>query len=201
MVKKKIKMNRVTLLLTLSDVFTWGAFVVISALSGIYLADKIGADTIQIVGLGTAIYFVTRGIFQIPIGNLTDKLNKDRDEILILTLGVVLMGFPYILYPLITQSWQYLVLQFVFGLGVSMNVVNWRKLFALNIREGMEGKEYAMYDFILSVSTAVISVIVGVVANIGDKYFDMVMVVSGIVIMLASVWVLLIKRVSNRKSS
>jgi MFS family permease len=197
---QKVKMNRVTLLLTLSDVFTWGAFVVISALSGIYLADKIGANTIQVVGLGTAIYFVTRGIFQIPIGNLTDKLDKDRDEILILTLGVILMGFPYILYPFITQAWQYLVLQFVFGLGVSMNVVNWRKLFALNIREGMEGKEYAIYDFILSVATAVISVIIGVVANINDKYFDIVMIGSGVTIMLASIWVLLIKKVSNRKS-
>ena len=197
---RKFKMSRVTLLLTLSDVFTWGAFVVISALSGIYLSDKIGADTIQFVGIGTAIYFITRGIFQIPIGNLTDKLDNDNDEILMLAIGVILMGFPYLLYPLITKPWHYFVLQFVFGLGVSMNVVNWRKLFALNIREGMEGKEYATYDFILSIATGIISVIVGVIANISDAYFDIVMVASGITIMLASVWVILIKKVPNRKS-
>ena len=196
----KTKMNKVTLLLTLSDVFTWGAFVVISSLSGIYLSDKLGADTVQFVGIGTAIYFLTRGIFQIPIGNLTDRLKKDNDEILILTIGIILMGFPYMLYPLITQAWQYFVLQFVFGFGVSLNIVNWRKLFALNIREGMEGKEYAMYDFILSVATAVISVILGVVANISDIYFDIVMIASGVTIMLASIWVLSIKKVSNRKS-
>jgi len=193
-------MNKVVMLLTLSDVFTWGAFVVISALSGIYLSDKLGSNTVQFVGIGTAIYFIARGIFQIPIGNLTDKLKKDHDEILILAIGVILMGFPYLLYPLITQAWQYFALQFVFGFGVSLNVVNWRKLFALNIREGMEGKEYAMYDCILSVSTAVISVILGIVANINDKYFDMVMISSGITIMLASVWVLLIKKISNRQS-
>ena len=197
---RKFKMSRVTQLLTLSDVFTWGAFVVISALSGIYLSDKIGADTIQFVGIGTAIYFVTRGIFQIPIGNLTDKLDNDNDEILMLAIGVILMGFPYLLYPLITKPWHYFVLQFVFGLGVSMNVVNWRKLFALNIREGMEGKEYATYDFILSVSTAVISLILGIVANISDAYFDIVMIASGATIMLASIWILSIKKVSNRKS-
>ena len=196
----KIKMNKVTLLLTLSDVCTWGAFVVISSLSGIYLSDKLGVNTVQFVGIGTAIYFFTRGIFQIPIGNLTDKIKKDNDEILMLTIGVILMGFPYMLYPLITQPWHYFVLQFIFGFGVSLNVVNWRKLFALNIREGMEGKEYATYDFILSVSTAVISLILGIVANISDAYFDIVMIASGATIMLASIWILSIKKVSNRKS-
>ena len=196
----KIKMNKVTLLLTLSDVFTWGAFVVISSLSGIYLSDKLGVNTVQFVGIGTAIYFFTRGIFQIPIGNLTDKIKKDNDEILMLTIGVILMGFPYMLYPLITQPWHYFLLQFIFGFGVSLNVVNWRKLFALNIREGMEGKEYATYDFILSVSTAVISLILGIVANISDAYFDIVMIASGATIMLASIWILSIKKVSNRKS-
>jgi MFS family permease len=174
--------------------------VVISALSGIYLADKLGRNTVEFVGIGTGIYFITRGIFQIPVGIVTDKLQRDKDEINLLAIGSLLAGVPYLFYPIVTQPWHYFFLQFIFGLGISLNVVNWRKLFALNIREGMEGKEYALYDAVLSTSTAVISVIFGVIANIGDKYFDIVMTVAGISMMLASVWILLIARVKNRKS-
>jgi MFS family permease len=200
MKKTLVKINKVILLLTLSDIFTWGSFVVISALSGIYLADKLGRNTVEFVGIGTGIYFITRGIFQIPVGIVTDKLQRDKDEINLLAIGSLLAGVPYLFYPIVTQPWHYFFLQFIFGLGISLNVVNWRKLFALNIREGMEGKEYALYDAVLSTSTAVISVIFGVIANIGDKYFDIVMTVAGISMMLASVWILLIARVKNRKS-
>ena len=200
MKKWLVRLNKVTLLLTLSDIFTWGSFVVISALSGIYLAGKLGQDTVEFVGIGTGIYFITRAVFQIPIGILTDRLNKDKDEIIILAIGSILAGTPYLFYPHITEPWHYFLLQFVFGFGISLNVVNWRKLFALNIREGMEGKEYAFYDSALSTSTAIISILLGIVANISDKYFDMVMTLSGIVMMLASVWILLISKVQTRKS-
>ena len=80
--------------------------------------------------IGTAIYFLTRAITQLPIGYITDKIKKDKDEIIILIAGIILMGFPYILYPLISTPMHYYILQFVFGLGVSLNIVNWRKLFA-----------------------------------------------------------------------
>ena len=200
MKKWLVRLNKVTLLLTLSDIFTWGSFVVISALSGIYLAGKLGQDTVEFVGIGTGIYFITRAVFQIPIGILTDRLNKDKDEIIILAIGSILAGTPYLFYPHIAEPWHYFLLQFVFGFGISLNVVNWRKLFALNIREGMEGKEYAFYDSALSISTAIISILLGIVANISDKYFDMVMTLSGIIMLLASMWILLIFKVKNRKS-
>jgi MFS family permease len=195
-----VKLNKVTLLLTLSDVFTWGSFVVVSALSGIYLADKLGTNTVGFVGIGTAIYFITRAIFQIPIGIFTDKIKKDKDEIIILAIGSILAGIPYLFYPIINSPWQYFVLQFVFGFGISLNVVNWRKLFALNVREGMEGKEYAFYDAVLSTSTAIISIVLGIVANIGGEYFDLVMTIAGITMILASIWILMIRSVKTRKS-
>jgi MFS family permease len=200
MKKLLVKLNKVTLLLTLSDVFTWGSFVVVSALSGIYLADKLGTNTVGFVGIGTAIYFITRAIFQIPIGIFTDKIKKDKDEIIILAIGSILAGIPYLFYPIINSPWQYFVLQFVFGFGISLNVVNWRKLFALNVREGMEGKEYAFYDAVLSTSTAIISIVLGIVANIGGEYFDLVMTIAGITMILASIWILMIRSIKTRKS-
>jgi MFS family permease len=136
-----------------------------------------------------------------PIGHLTDKLENDKDEIILLVLGIVLMGIPFLFYPLISQAFQYYVLQFIFGLGVSFNLPNWRKLFALNLDKGQEGFQYGFYETVISISTALFSALIGFVANLGDIYFDWAMRGVGVVMILASVWVVLLLKVKNRKSN
>lgn len=193
--------NRTIFLLTLADMFTWGPFLIISALSGLYLSNKLGVDAVKFVGVGTSIYFFTRAAFQIPIGMITDKIKSDRDEILILAIGILLMGLPYTLYPHISIPTHYFILQFIFGLGTSLNVTNWRKLFAMNVDSGIEGLQYGSYETVLSISTALLSLLVGIIANLNSTYFDFVMMISGILMMLGSIWVLLIHSVKNRKSN
>jgi MFS family permease len=194
------KFNKVVLFLTLADVFTWGPFFILSSLAGLYLSDKLGQDTISFVGLGTGISFITRAVFQIPIGRFSDKLKKDKDEILLLMLGTILAGASFTLYPLIKEPWHYYFLQFLFGLGISLDIVNWRKLFAINVTKGMEGEEYAIYDTVLSTASAILAVIMGIIANLGNQYFDIVMILSGIIMMTSSFWVFSISKVKKRKS-
>ena len=194
------KFNKVILLLTLSDTFTWGPFIIIANLSGLYLSTKLGADTVSFVGIGTGVYFLTRAAFQIPIGLLTDKIDNDKDEIILLLLGIILMGIPFLFYPLITEPFQYFVLQFIFGIGVSFNLPNWRKLFAINLDKGKEGFLYGFYETVISISTALFSALIGFVANLGDMYFDIVMRTVGIIMIISSICVLFILKVKERKS-
>ena len=199
--KKEKNGNKVVMLLTLADMFTWGPFLVISALSGIYLSKKLGLDTVKFVGIGTSIYYFTSALFQIPMGRITDKIKGDRDEILLLATGMILMGLPYTLYPHITIPIHYYGLQFLFGIGACLNVTNWRKLFATNIDSGVEGFQFALYEAIINITTAVVSLLVGSIANLGETYFDTVMVVSGILMMVGSVWALSIHSVEQRKTN
>jgi MFS family permease len=193
--------NKVILYLTLSDAFVWGPFIIIANLSSLYLSTRLGADTVSFIGIGTGIYFITRAIFQMPIGMLTDKIENDRDEVIILFLGIVLMGLPFFFYPMITQPFQYYVLQFIFGIGVSFNLPNWRKLFALNLDQGKEGFQYGFYETIISISTALFSALIGFIANLGDIYFDWAMRGVGGLMLLAGIWALMILRVEKRKSN
>ena len=199
-VRKLKKFNKVVIFLSLSDVFSWGTFTVISILSGIYLSHKLGVDTLKLIGIGTAIYFFTRAAFQIPIGLFTDKYKKDKDEILILFVGVLLMGVPFLFYPYIQQPSHYFILQFIFGLGVSLNVTNWRKLFALNIDGGREGIQYGIYELIMSVCSGILSILAGSIANLGPLYFDTVISLAGVLIMSGSIWIILIYKYEGRKS-
>ena len=194
------KFNKVVIYLSLSDVFTWGPYTIISMLTGLYLASKLGENVVQFVGIGTSIYFFTRAFFQLPIGILTDKYKHDKDELLILFVGILLMGFPFLLYPHIQNQYQYFFLQFLFGLGVSLNLTSWRKLFALNIDSGREGRQYSIYEIIMSLSTAFICILGGYIANLGGIYFDTVMSVAGVIIMTGGIWSIMIYRYEGRNS-
>lgn len=200
MFSKLKNLNKVIILLTITDIFTWGPYLIISALTGVYLSTKLGENIVEFIGIGTSIYFLTRAILQIPIGLFNDNNHHDKDEILMLTIGVLLMGSTFLFYPLIESPYHYYILQFIFGLGASLNVTNWRKLFALNIKKGQEGLSYGVYDTAISLSTALLSTLVGIIANLGNVYFDIAMICSSVLIMSSGIYVLMIGNTNNRKS-
>lgn len=100
-------------------------------------------------------------MFQIPVGIITDRLERDRDEVLILAIGSILMGMSFVMYPLIDRPISYFFLQFLFGLGTAMNLNTWRKLFAKNLQKNNEGKEYGMYEVFMSMAIAAFSWVAG----------------------------------------
>jgi len=190
------KTNHIIALLTLTDIFTWGTHLVLTAIVGIYLSQRIGEDAVQIVGIGTAVYMTTHGILQLPIGKLVDMYKTDTDEILIL-----IIGSSYLFYPLITSAELYYALQFVFAVGAAMNLISWKKLFAQNLDKNAEGVEYGEYGLVMGLSTALFGLIAGSVANISMQYFNIVIVSFGVITMLSSIFGVLIFRIKKRKSN
>lgn len=180
--------NKVIMYLTLSDVFTWGMYVIVSAFTGLYLQTKLDMDVVEIVGIGAACFYIARVLFQIPIGLLTDSIKKDRDEIIFLMMGNLLMGVPLLLYPLIHTAVFFYFLQFVIGIGASMNLVNWRKLFAANLDDGKSGRAYAVYDTITSLSIAILGILGGQLAGLNQSSFNGVIYFAGVVMIISSLW-------------
>ncbi len=201
--KKAIRVNKVIALLTTSDIFTWGLFLVTTTISGLYLVEKLKLDEgeiVKIVGIGAGMYSIVKGILQIPIGVISDKIKSDTDDILFLFFGNLLMGLPFIFYPNISEIYMYYILQGVLGFGSAMNLVNWRKLFAKNLDTNKEGLQYGTYDAVMSLSVAVFSIIAGSIASLSPESFDKVMLGIGILMMSSGIWALLIIRVTGRKS-
>lgn len=184
----KLPHNKVVWLLTMSDIFIWGSYFIMSSLAGLYLEDKIESDVVRVIGIGMGLYFITRALVQLPIGVITDRLKTDKDEIVILFISAFVMGLPYMLYPLVDSEYKYYFLQIIFGIGASMNLNTWRKLFAINVDKNQEGLEYGFYETLMSFSSAVLVTTGGIVANISKGYFDAVVVAVGIITMVGGMW-------------
>lgn len=196
--KPQFKLNKVIVFLTASDVFTWSLMVVVSALTGLYLSERIGFtdnEAIRIVGVGTAVYSLMNGLFQIPIGIFIDKYKGNKDEIALLFLGNTLMGLPLILFPTIRSEYTFYGLQMIIGIGTSINLVSWRKLFAKHVDDDHEGLQYGTYETVMSISIGLFSIMAGILASVSTQYFDLVIVGIGIVMVLSSFWAYMIFRV------
>lgn len=193
-------LNRVIWLLTVSDIFTWGIYLVINAFIGLYLAEKFGSNAVTMVGIGTAFFYCARVVTQIPVGIITDRIKKDRDDIALLFFGNILMGVPYLLLPTITSPNAFYILQFIIGFGGALNLVNWRKLFAANLQKNKEGFAYATYDSALSFAMIIFSLVAGLVAGVSEEYFDLVMIFVGLLIISSGLWAVLIFFDNTRKS-
>jgi len=199
-IAKFLNLNKVIWLLTFSDIFSWGLYLAITSMVGIYLANRLGMNALEVVGVGVGIYYLARALASIPVGLITDKIERDRDDIIFLTIGNLLMGITFLFYPVILSPGVFYVLQIIFGIGAAMNLVTWRKLFARNLDEKKEGFTYALYDTIMSAAIAVFSLLAGVISNISQDYFDGVMMIIGLIIMLSSIMPALIFDVRTRKS-
>ena len=194
------KLNRVIWLLTFSDIFSWGLFLSITSIVGIYLSAKLGYNALEVVGVGVAISYLIRGVAQIPIGLITDDIKRDRDDLFFLIAGNLMMGLPFLFFPIIQSPIAYYVFQAIFGFGTAMNLVTWRKMFAKNLDKNKEGFSYAVYDTIMSIAIAFFSLAGGFLANSGQHIFDMLMIFIGVVIMSSSILPALIFDISNRNS-
>ncbi len=192
--------NKVVWFLTMSDVFTWGLFLIINALIGVYLENRLDMKVESIIGVGIALSYAARAASQIPIGMLADRTKSDRDDIFFLFLGNLFMGITFLCYPIIENKYHYFGLQILFGLGSALNLVNWRKLFARNLDLDKEGLEYGAYDTIMSLFMIVFSVGAGYVASLSEHYFDLVMITIGVLMITSTLWPAMIFREKNRRS-
>ena len=116
-------------------------------------------------------------------------------------VGNVLMGIPFLFYPIISTPAFYYVLQIIFGMGTAINTVNWRKLFAKNLNGGAEGMFYGIYGAIMGVVAAGFGMIAGYIGNLSLEMFDTVIVAIGLIMILSSVFGGFILKVSNRLSA
>ena len=199
MIEKFKGFNKTIAVLTLSDVLVWGTYMIAYPLQGIYLTYKYGDKSIQYIAIGLSIYYFLRAILQVPIGYLVDKTREDIDEVWSLGTGSVLIGLGFLIFPFTNSPVEYYLIMGMSGIGASFNLIGWRKLFAKNLDKNKEGREYAAYEAVMSLCTAVFCLVGGELSSISHEVFRGFFFVVGIVTILGGICVTIILIRKNRK--
>jgi len=143
--------------------FAIGSFTPIFA---IFLTDNIAGGTVETAGFATAVYWLTKSIFQLPIAKFLDKNDGETDDFYALIIGNLMGSVAILLYSVATSIMHIFLIQAFLGLSMAISVPAWYGIFTRHIDTGKTSFEWSLESvFSISIGTAASSAIGGVIAH------------------------------------
>lgn len=159
------KINRIILILIVSDVLIISAWGLISPFLTIFMTEQISDGTIQAAGFATTIFLIVSGILQIPISIHLDKKEGYMDEYFFIVAGSLLSAISCLLFILSTQMIHIYLIQIIYALGCSFAYPAWYSLFSRNVDEENTAFEWTIYNTAIALGTAVSASIGGLMIS------------------------------------
>lgn len=150
--------------LTLADLFVAGGFGLIGPIFAVYVVETIPNAGVDIVGIATMIYLITKSLGQIPIGNFIDKIKGERDDFWFLFFGYSFHGIIPLLYLFIKTPYQLYFVEFLLGIFAAFVFPSWYAIFTRHIDKGKEGIEWGTYNTLVDLGGAFAAGIGGLIA-------------------------------------
>ena len=185
------KINPVIANLIYSDVLLVSGIGLVSPFFAIFLTQQIKGGNIEIAGIATTIFLVTRSVGQIPISWVLDKIKGELDDYAGLLISTIFQSLIYFLYIFINQPWQIFVIEFFAGLLSSISLSAWLAIFSRHIDHNKEGLEWGIYNTLTDIGSAITAGVGGVIVqNFGFRF---IFIFVGIISILGSLLILRIK--------
>jgi len=77
---KNYKVSLVIKLLILSDTLLYSAMNLLAPIYALFIQNEIVGANITTVGIASALYLISRSIFEVPVGIMIDKIKGEKDD-------------------------------------------------------------------------------------------------------------------------
>ena len=171
---KRGKMNKTVKLLMLSDVFIYSGLGLISPIMAIFISG-IKGGSISSVGIASAIYLITRSIFQIFLS----RVFNPKDRLWMLKLGTLLTILVPIGYILSTNVIHIYLTQLLYGVAAGFAFPSWYSLFVCNLEKGKQGSQLSVYSASVSICMAIAAYLGALLVQ--SYNFKLVFVLTGLI--------------------
>lgn len=149
------------------------------------------SEAVKIAGFASLFYWVTKAIFQIPIGRYLDKNHGEKDDFWFMVIGTFIAGFIPLGYLFASAPWHIYLLQMVYAFGMSMMVPSWLAIFTRHIDKGKEALEWGAESTFLGLGAGIAGGVGGIIAS---KFgFSVVFIFVSSFTFLATILLLFIK--------
>lgn len=186
-----LELNPVIKVLTISDVFILSGFGLVSPIFAVFLTDNIKGGNLQVVGLASMIYLLTKSIGQIPAAQIIDRIRGERDDFLSMFIGSLVISVVPLLYLIAITPFHIYLIQFVYGMAQAFSFPSWMAIFTRHTSTNREGVEWGIYYTLTDLTGAGVAAIGGTIAN----YFGFVpiFILVSALSFLGSFWLLFVK--------
>lgn len=148
------KINSVIRFLTISDVLMISGFGLVAPVFAVFITDTIQGGNIEVVGFASAIYLLTKSLFQIPAAGIIDKIKGEKDDFWAMFIGSIIFSIIPLFYLLITTPMQLYAIQFFYGLSTAITLPAWMAIFTRHIDRKHEGVEWGVYGTLVDLGSA-----------------------------------------------
>jgi len=153
--------NRVIKYLVLSDLAFWTGWGLINPVFAIFVVDRIVGGSAFVVGIASAIYWIVKSLFRIPIGIFLDTCPSEKDDYFSLVAGLFItalvpFGFIFAEIPL-----HIYILQAFHGFGLAMSLSGWTAIFTRHIDKGRESTEWGLDATSIGLGTGIAGAVGG----------------------------------------
>src|SRR3989338_2460360 len=126
-------LNRVVRYFIIGDFIMWSGWGLLDPLFSIFVIEKISGATLVSIGLLAAIYWVGKGILQIPISLFLDKTDGERDDFYALIFGLMIMSVGAFSLILANTIWQIYLIQSIKAVGFALYIPAWSAIFSRHL--------------------------------------------------------------------
>lgn len=148
----------------ISESLIWSAWNAVFPIMAIYITTMVQGGTIESAGIAYSIHLVFRVIFEISIGKTLHNAS-DRKKFAISVIGLTLMTIAYTGFVLSKNIWCVFGLYALLGTGIGIASPAKNSLFAMHLNKNKSASQWASYDAITFLCTAIASAVGGMFAT------------------------------------
>jgi len=160
-------MNPIVKILIASDAFIFFGLGLIGPIFAVFIINHLAGGSLSAAGTASAIYLVTKALFQLPVARFTDREPAQLREFWTLVVGYFMITLvPFFYLYITTVSGLYLA-QFFYGLGSALAFPGWMSIFTKFADHEHAGFSWSAHNTTILLSTAAAGAIGG---YIGEFY-------------------------------
>mgnify|MGYP003889440057 CR=1 FL=1 len=186
---RMLKNHKAIKALTLSDFGVWSGSSLIATIFPLFVINQIPGATVTDAGIASMLYLGFGAVLNLPLGNYMDKHKGYIDELYLLAGSNLFRGIALLFMAFNTNLYFLFLLQILLGISKSMNYMSWRILFTKFLDPYNLGKEWGIYDTIMSLGFGVAAFLGGYLGeNLG---FNIVIIIGGIMSLISTIFPLM----------
>lgn len=178
------------------DIVVNSAWGLLGPVFAIFLLERVAigniAEGAKIAGFATLFYWISKSIFQIPIGNYLDKNHGEVDDFWFFVVGIVITGFVPFGFIFSYLPWHIYALQVLHALGMSMVIPSSYAIFIRHVDKGKEAYESSLDSTLLGIGVGITGAAGGIIA--GYIGFKMLFVLTGLFTLISALFIFAVRR-------
>lgn len=185
------RIGRIIYFLTTADILLVSASNLIMPLFAVFVTREVAGAGVETVGFFTAIYWVSKSVFQVPVAWFLDRTEGESDEFYAMIIGYLISSGVAFGYLAVSTVWHLYALAAVVGLADALGVPSYLSIFSRHLDHAKENIEWTLRSVGVGIAAAGTGALAGIL--IQRFGFHIVFIFGGILSAFAAINLVFIK--------